>query len=42
MPGAAREHVDTGTHGTMNLKTGLNTAWESNYRVVRQQRVLPA
>lgn len=29
------EHVDTDAHGAMNPKTGLNTAWESNQRVMR-------
>lgn len=29
------EHIDAEAHGTINPKTGLNTAWESNYRVIR-------
>jgi exonuclease SbcD len=29
------EHMDVETHGTLNPKTGLNTAWESNFTVVR-------
>lgn len=29
------EHIDTDTHGTINPATGLNTAWESNYRALR-------
>ena len=29
------EHIDSDIHGSINPKTGLNTAWESNYRVVR-------
>jgi exonuclease SbcD len=29
------EHIDSDVHGTVNPKTGLNTAWESNYSVVR-------
>jgi exonuclease SbcD len=29
------EHMDSDAHGTINPKTGINTAWESNYRVVR-------
>lgn len=29
------EHIDSDAHGTMNPKTGINTAWESNYAVVR-------
>lgn len=28
-------HMDSDAHGTINPKTGLNTAWESNYRVLR-------
>ena len=29
------EHIDNDAHGTINPATGLNTAWESNYRVLR-------
>jgi exonuclease SbcD len=29
------EHIDSDAHGTLNPVTGLNTAWESNYRTVR-------
>ena len=29
------EHLDADTHGWVNPATGLNTLWESNYRVVR-------
>ncbi len=29
------EHIDSDYHGTINPKTGRNTAWESNYRTVR-------
>lgn len=29
------EHIDSDQHGSINPKTGLNTAWESNYSVVR-------
>ena len=29
------EHIDSDAHGTINPATGLNTAWESNYAVVR-------
>ena len=28
-------HIDNSTHGTLNPATGLNTAWESHYRVIR-------
>jgi DNA repair exonuclease SbcCD nuclease subunit len=31
----ADEHIDTETHGSMNPKTGLNTAMESNVRALR-------
>lgn len=29
------EHIDSDVHGTVNPKTGRNTAWESNYATVR-------
>ncbi|MFE6967100.1 exonuclease SbcCD subunit D [Agromyces sp. NPDC057679] len=29
------EHIDSDAHGTLNPLTGRNTAWESNYRVLR-------
>ncbi|WP_159602475.1 metallophosphoesterase family protein [Agromyces humi] len=29
------EHIDSDAHGTINPVTGRNTAWESNYRVLR-------
>lgn len=29
------EHIDNDTHGWINPATGLNTAWESNYKVLR-------
>lgn len=29
------EHIDSDAHGTVNPKTGRNTAWESNYATVR-------
>jgi exonuclease SbcD len=29
------EHIDSDTHGTINPKTGVNTAWESSFRVIR-------
>lgn len=29
------EHIDSDAHGTINPKTGRNTAWESNYATVR-------
>jgi len=29
------EHIDSDAHGTINPATGLNTAWESNYSVLR-------
>ena len=29
------EHIDSDVHGSINPATGLNTAWESNYAVVR-------
>lgn len=29
------EHIDSDAHGSMNPKTGINTAWESNYRALR-------
>lgn len=29
------EHIDSDAHGTLNPATGLNTAWESNYRALR-------
>jgi len=29
------EHIDSDVHGTLNPKTGRNTAWESNYATIR-------
>lgn len=29
------EHIDSDVHGTVNPKTGRNTAWESNYATIR-------
>ena len=29
------EHIDSDVHGTINPRTGRNTAWESNYATIR-------
>ena len=29
------EHIDSDVHGVLNPKTGLSTAWESNYATIR-------
>ena len=29
------EHIDSDVHGTVNPRTGRNTAWESNYATIR-------